>query len=209
MVFLLVKNMCSFPNPHDTGYGKHENLCAQDLSFSSGRQTISHQTRWNKYLGVWNVYLFMKRVRLKAMHIADIKLVALRARTSFCPALGMSALVKDGVKMATTIQHKYGMPRIASDTPKSASGSFCFRWYGFTMGSFRLSQGNRHSICLIGSDKNSPIWATIFKTKQCSLLVPIFGDAPYDEQRRGNHPSRRLWSQATPASSPVGTHGFH
>jgi hypothetical protein len=111
--------------------------------------------------------------------------------------------------MATTIQHKYGMPRIASDTPKSASGSFCFRWYGFTMGSFRLSQGTRHSICLIGSDKNSPIWATIFKTKQCSLLVPIFGDAPYDEQRRGNHPSRRLWSQATPASSPVSTHGFH
>jgi hypothetical protein len=69
----------------------------------------------------------MKRVRLKAMHIAEIKFVALRARKSFCPALGMSALVKDGVKMATTIQHKYGMPRIASDTPKSASGSFCFR----------------------------------------------------------------------------------
>ena len=149
MVFL-VKNMCSFPNPHGTGYVKHEIYMCRTCP-SSGRQTISHQTRWNKYLGIWNIYLFMKRVCLKAMRITEIKFVALRARKSFCPALA-----KDGVKMATTIQHKYGMPRIASDTPKSASGSFCFRWYGFTMGSFRLSQGTRHSICLIGSDQKFP-----------------------------------------------------
>ena len=77
---------------------------------------------------------------------------------------------------------------VPSDAPKSVSGSLCFLWYGFTMGSFRLSQGVRHSICLTGSDKYSPIWATIFKTKQYSLLVPIFGEAPYVRQKARKSP---------------------